>query len=173
MLIQEALKEFQNRPDWIVHPSKGLPLLSDDPRAPEVTIPGDVLRFYDECGGLENVPRIDVDVALEIVSPGYFKWAVKRILGASLDRQEAGFRGERDWKWYVIGYGYTDEYFFIDLSPERYEYCYFTDFYFFGQKGRTPVVATSFHELLQYFLEAAENGQQRFWEGKNFGDAYD
>jgi hypothetical protein len=113
-------------------------------------------------------------VDFTIVSADEFSWAVARILGAFTDQRAFdAMEGNRAWYWYIIGCTGTDEYFVIDLAPERYERCYYTHLYLFGQRGSTPVMATSFQDLLQRLYRAAEDDDPRYWERESLGDAYD
>lgn len=156
----------------IYYPPSGMPALSNDPRAPQVTIPEEILQFYRLCGGLESVIRRDEDLFLSIVPPNKFSWTVKEILGASLSKQQELIKDNIGWNWYTIGRGDTDEYFVVDLAPERFGHCYFVQFYFFLQQGWTPRVALSFQELLEQFLKAAFVGENWSWKNTGLGDAY-
>lgn len=173
MNIQELVLRFQSNPNWIVHPPRGLPQLSSDPRAPNARIPDEVLRFYELCGGLKSVPRPESDVAFEIVSPDSFRWAIAAIVGRYSEQEYIAFRNNRAWYWYILGYSLTDEYFMIDLAPERYGRCYYVYFYFFGQPGGAPIVGLSFEDLLERFYKAVEEDDPMYWEHEKLGDAYD
>jgi hypothetical protein len=167
MEMQQLIMEFSRSPKWTVRPSKGLPELSKDERAPFVTIPDEMLQFYELCDGLECSTRF-----LSIAPPDEFHWAVKWILRRSFDSQVAAFKDQREWYWYVVGCG-TDQYFVVDLAPERHGHCYFTELYFFGQRGWAPIVAVSFQGLLRQLYEAANAGEDWSWNDAKLGDAYD
>src|SRR5688572_16351887 len=109
---------------------------------------------------METDIQRDEDLFLSIVSPRNFQWATKLILGDSFEKQMQSFDGEIEWFWYIIGRGDTDEYFVIDLAPERYGRCYYVSFSFFGQMGRTPIIAHSFTELLKVLYQAAQVGEE-------------
>ncbi len=172
MDIQSLVLRFRRSRKWIFSEPSGLPQLSHDPRAPNVSIPEEVLRFYELCGGLETDPDWDSDVAYAIVPPNDFKWAIARIVGRYPEQFDA-LRNNRAWYWYVIGAWSTEEYFVIDLASERYGRCYYTTFYTFAQPGRTPIVATSFQDLLKRIYEAAARHRPYYWRHARLGDAYD
>lgn len=172
MDMQSLVLRFRKSRRWLVDEPSGLPQLSRDPRAPSVSIPREILQFYELCGGLKTVPRLDSDVVFRIVPPNDFKWAVERIVGRYPAEFEA-LKHDRAWYWYVIGAWITEEYFVIDLSPERYGRCYYTTFYTFAQPGRTPIVATSFQDLLERIYEAAARDRPYYWRHARLGDAYD
>jgi hypothetical protein len=173
MDIQQIVMEFDRSSKWVVHPPSGLPKPADDARAPDVAIPDEVLRFYESCGGLESVVQEDQDLILSIASPKEFNWALPQVLGRSFEEHFVAPEDEIEWYWYVIGRGDTNEYFVIDLATERYGRCYFAELYFFGQRGRTPIVADSFYGLLQQFYKAASVGENWSWGDAKLGDAYD
>jgi hypothetical protein len=126
------------------------------------------------CGGLKSIVRRDEDLILSVVSPAEFRWAVAEIFGRfGQDKYLTQFEGDRSWYWYLIGRGDTDEFFVIDLAPERYGHCYFAYFYFWGQPGSTPVIAVSFQEFLERFHQAATMGEEWSWRNLRLGDAYD
>jgi hypothetical protein len=173
-MIQELIKQFEESPNWMVYyPSGELPALSNAPRAPQVTIPEEILQFYKLCGGLESVIQRDEDLDLSIVPPDKFSWTVKELLRTSLIKQQEVVKNNIGWNWYTIGRAGTNRYFVVDLAPERFGHCYLVQFYFFLQRGRIPVVALSFQELLEQFLRAALVGENWSWENTGLGDAYD
>lgn len=173
MDMQGLTRQFIQSRNWTVSQPKGFPQPSPDPLAPRVTIPQDVLNFYALCGGLESVINRDEDIFLSVVAPDEVVWAPRAILGHALDQQAEQLRNDILWYWYIIGRGDTDEYFMIDLNPERHEKCYFTTVYFFGQRGWNPIVANSFAGLLESFLQAASVGEDWSWRDESWGDAYE
>lgn len=174
MKISQLIEKFRDSPKWTLFPPTGLPQYSRDIRAPDVRIPDGALRFYELCGGLETIIRGDDELLLSIAPPAEFDWAIGKIFDRfGEDKYVAQFKGDISWHWHLIGYGATDEYLLIDLSPERYERCYLANFYFFGQKGRIPIVATSFEGLLQQLYRATIQGEEWSWNDEGLGDAYD
>lgn len=173
MTITQEIEKFKRSKKWIVHPAQGMPKLSQDPKAPVASIPDDLLQFYSFCSGMETDIQSDDDLFLSIVAPRNFQWAPRLILGDLLEKQVPSFDGGIEWFWYIVGRGDTDEYFVIDLAPERYGRCHYVYFYFFGQKGGTPVIAHSFTELLKVLYHAAKVGEAWRWERLGLGDAYD
>jgi len=175
--MSEELKRFIDRlkkdPAWTVFPSKELPELSSDPRAPQVSLPDDILYFYQLCGGMETNIRSDYDLAIQIVPATGFNWAIKEIIGSLKDSAINDYQDNILWTCYVLASVGTDEYLVIDLAPERYGRCYFTEFYLLGCEGWTPIIAESFLGLLQRLEKAAAEPDKRFWETDNLGDAYD
>lgn len=167
-LIDDLIKDLA----WTVFPPAGTPKPSADPRAPQTVLPDTLLQFYQLCGGMKTNIRSDDDLAVRIVPASSFNWAIKEIIGSLDDDAIEIYRDDILWNCYVIATVGTDEYFVIDLAPERYERCYFTELYFFGHKGWTPIIADSFLELLQRLTKAATGPDKRFWETKNLGDAY-
>lgn len=173
MSIQHILERFEQSPKWTVYPPTGMPKPSEDFLAPKVKIPDEILYFYKLWGGLKSVIEVDEDLILSVVPPQEFSWAVRKLLGNTLEKQLSAQKEDRAWYWYVIGQGDTDEYFVIDLAPERYGHCYFSKFYFFEQPGWTPVVATSFSGFLHNLYEASLVGETWSWQKLALGDAYD
>ena len=173
MTIAKLITKFNESSQWIVTAPAGVPSLSRNPIAPNGDIPNSVFQFYSLCGGLKSVIQYDEDIFLSIEPPQGFSWAVEKILGQSFQKQVDAYREHRSWFWYVIGRSNIDQYFVIDLAPERFGYCYYTELYFFAQKGRTPVIGTSFLDLLERFYEAVKVGEDWSWESSDYGDAFD
>lgn len=171
--LQRLIERLKKDPAWTVFPPEDMPEPSNDPRAPHVSFPDDVLSFYRLCGGMETNIRTDYDLAVQIVPATGFNWAIKAIIGSINDDDIEIYRDDVLWNCYIIASVGTDEYFVVDLTPERYERCYFTELYFFGHKGWTPIIANSFYGLLQRLEKAAAEPDKRFWESNNLGDAYD
>jgi hypothetical protein len=131
------------------------------------------LDFYKLCGGLQSVVVHDGDLILSVASPQEFSWALPTILDEAFESSYAAFQEHRSRYWYLVGRGDTDQYFAIDLSTSRYGYCYFINLYFFGQPGRTPIIADSFSSFLNVLYAAAERGEGWSWYNLKLGDAFD
>ncbi len=172
VIMQELITQFVESPKWIVYPPNGMPSLSNDTLAPKISIPEEILQFYELCGGLESVIQNDEDLFLSIGAANKFTWAVKKILSNTYVREYKALKDDMAWNWYVIGSSGTDKYFVVDPAPERFGHCYFTELYFFTQPGWTPVVAKSFQGLLRQFLKAVNVGENWSWENTGLGDAY-
>lgn len=171
MNLAYLITQFRSRHRWIVKQSSTVQLLSSTLHDPQLTIPKSLIEFYNLCSGIENTVYQDEDLFLSIVPPEEFKWVPEVILGNALKKLRSGIEEEIFWNWYIIGRGDTDEYFAIDLAPERSGRCYFFNFYFFGQKNTMSIVANSLAELLQVFLEAAEVGEPWDWHKLGLGYA--
>lgn len=171
--LKRLLKRLRKDPAWTVFPPKGVPERSSDPRAPHVNLPDDVLTFYQLCGGMESNIRTDDDLDIQIVPSAGFNWAIKEIIGNLYDEDVEIYRDDILWYCYIVASVGTDEYFVIDLAAERYGRCYYTELYFLGRKGWTPIIADSFLGLLRRLEKAVTMQEERFWESDNLGDAYD
>ena len=76
--------------------------------------------------------------------------------------------------WYIIGYGENSQYITIDLSPDRFGWCYDSNWDRHGVPGSNPIIAHSFTELLYHTYKA--KGKNYYWITNEFeskGDAYD
>jgi hypothetical protein len=138
-----------------------------------VLIPEDLLEFYKLCGGLESIVSCDEDLILSVVRPASFSWSLPSVFGEPLESTFPGYENTMFRYWYMLGRGDTDEFFVIDLNPASYGRCYLSYLYYFGQPGRTPIVAGSFSEFLVTLYDAAAKGERWSWDDIGLGDALD
>ncbi len=167
MDMESLIKRIKVTPDCIIYPPSGIPTIQ-----PEHTLPEDVLTFYQLCGGIALYEMSEY--SLHIVPPENFQLANPIILVGLTEEQFRATRNEISWSWYLIGQGESNEYVTIDLHPNRLGRCYYSFWDRHAMKGYSPVIATSFTDLLIRMLD--NRGQEWYWEQADFeslGDAYD
>jgi antitoxin YokJ len=132
----------------------------------------DIKLFYKLCGGLMLFE--DADYPVQIVSPQNFIQSNSMIMIGLSQEQMDLIKNEPSWSWYIIGLGDSGEYISIDLDPVRLGRCYYSFWDTHAMKGYSPIIATSFSELLERLIE--NRGEGRYWEQPSYaslGDAYD
>ncbi|QYR24100.1 SMI1/KNR4 family protein [Paenibacillus sp. sptzw28] len=159
-LIDQLISRISLIKDCEVLLSEGLPVTNSTH-----ILPSDVQEFYKLCGGVNLYKGSDYSIS--IVRPEEFVLSSHVILGEIYEDDISSH-------WYVIGKGGTSEYISIDLAPERYGRCYDSFAETFGLAGDSPIIASSFTELLKRLID--NKGERYYWLDDNFipiGDAYD
>lgn len=148
--ILELIKTFDG---CHIHPERGLPEISSAHVFPE-----DLISFYQACGGLSLF--VNSLYPIYLVKPEDCVVA-NTIFFRNVDPEEvAKTHNHISWSWYIIAKGDdTDQVFTIDLDQERLGWCY--DSNFFLHPGNSPIIATSFTELLTKFVSS--RGKSEFW----------
>lgn len=160
MNLSELLAEIDATPGCAVLPASGVPVVAEGH-----TLPPDLKRFYELCGGVDLFH--DSEYATSIVPSQEFTAANPVIIGGQDESDISS-------SWYIVGSSGGTEYLTIDLSRERLGRCYdsFSDRH--GVAGSCPIIATSFTDLLtRLFLN---RGEYWYWLRDDFqpnGDAYD
>jgi len=167
MSLENLLHRMQATPGCKIYPPTGLPVIGELHRLPD-----DLRDFYQLCGGIslsENTPY-----SVTIVPPGKCVLANPMILGEEVAEQVR--RTERDdisWSWYSIAVYGNGDYITIDLDHKRSGRCYDSFHETHALRGDTPIVSTSFTELVRSLYES--RGQYWYWLQPDYhssGDAY-
>lgn len=166
MDILTLVNKLEHTPDCSILSPSETPLVK-----PEHILPYDVREFYQLCGGATFFEQSEY--SMRIVSPKNFVLANPIILTGLTEDQFTATKHEISWSWYIVGKGETGEYLLIDLHSERLSRCYYSFWDRHAMRGYSPIIATSFTDLLLRLL--ANRGQQWYWERPDFnlGDAYD
>ncbi len=155
--LVELMESMAGHPNCQMKPPAGMPEIRREHLLPE-----DLQLFYRRCGGLRVIDG-EHEVA-RIVSPLGVIQAWVGIMIMTPDELEM-VREDPSWSWYIIGRGDwgSGHFILVDLDPARLGNYYYTYEYNFSEGRDTPVIATSFFDLLN-----------RMWNsrGKSFNDFY-
>lgn len=160
MDIKTLIDIISTTPDCRVYSPAGLPTIR-----PGHVLPHDLRGFYQMCGGLSLFEKADYSIV--IVPPEGLVLANPVIVGEVYEDDISA-------SWYLIAHDKGGEYLTIDLDSKRLGRCYdsFSDRH--AIVGSSPVIATSFTDLLTRLYE--NKGQHWYWlrpEFKPLSDAYD
>ncbi len=138
----ELMENMSGHPNCQMKPPAGMPEILQ-----EHVLPEDLQLFYRHCGGLRVIDG-EYELA-RIVSP---KKVIQSWVGIGLltpEQLEEG-RGHPSWSWYIIGCGDwgSGHNISVDLNPARLGNYYYGFWDSFAEPGSTPVLATSFFDLL-------------------------
>jgi antitoxin YokJ len=153
MEISGLLTTIANRPDCIIVPPCGLPLI-----APQHRLPSDVYAFYLHCGGLKLFTSAAFPT--EIVAPEKLQLANPVIFNNVSAEDLDATRDDPSWSWYLIGVGPNSQYITIDFHPTRLGQCY--NSFWIKHPGNSEIIAHSFTELLSDLL--ATKGEYYSWD---------
>lgn len=165
-LMQEILSRIKSTPDcYVFPPQQNTFKLPDD-----LPVPLDITLFYNLSNGAVFFSQSEYRI--DIVPIEQFKQANPEIILGLTNEEMQSTINEASWNWYIIGKGDTGEYIVIDLHPQRLGYCYYGFWDSYAMKGHTPIIASTFSELLLRLLQ--NQGQSRYWEAEGFlqVDAY-
>ena len=168
-VMGRLLGEIATRSGCRVLPSTGLPLLPVN-----LTLPDDVRRFYERCGGLMLFAQ--ATFPWRVSGPHELVAASPRLLTPTLAAELAATDPtELTNSCYIIGTGgdgrATEPHIVIDLHPDRAGRCYEVFWDTYGLVGDMPIVALDVVELLARLL--ATDGERATLPGPHHGDAYD
>jgi antitoxin YokJ len=163
-MMAELLVRISATSGCLVHRAAGFPEV-----LPEYVIPNDLREFYGLCGGVALF--LEADYLVTISAPHELV-----LSNPAIRRNRAIDIGEVDISdsWHVIGRSGEEEYFSIDLAPDRLGRCYDSLPEIHAVAGSSAIIATSFTDLLERFL--ANHGEHWYWEEPDWdslGDAYD
>ncbi|WP_022803290.1 SMI1/KNR4 family protein [Deinococcus ficus] len=146
---------LQRRSDCVLHPSRGLPELTEGH-----SLPPDLREFYTLCGGASL--HEDADHSCELRAPENFKQANAVIL-SELTAQDQHAHLPPDhcsWGWYILAeFGTPSELIAINCSSPQEGICYRCGWVTYPNPRQ--VAAPSFTALLQRLV--ADEGRT-FWE---------
>jgi antitoxin YokJ len=151
------LHAIQAIPTCTVYPISGMPLVGADH-----TLPDDLRRFYELCGGVELFSESPFPIT--VVPPKGLVLANPVILTGVSDEDLAATKADRSWSWYIVGQGENSQYITIDLNPVRLGQCY--DSLWDRHPGNSPLIARSFTELLTRLIEC--QGEYYYWTEPDF-----
>lgn len=157
MTIEDLLLEAMTTSGCVVLPSDGVPQVP----AP---LPSDLAAFYALCGGAALFQGSEY--SLSISGPQELVPASQEVIGEWP-------LGDVSDSWYVIARDDHREVISIDLSPTGRGRCYDSHHEVHGIAGSSPVVASSFTDLLTRVLRSGGTGA--WWLREDFedlGDAY-
>lgn len=140
-------------------PPSGLPVIRAQDR-----LPGDLLEFYQLCGGVHLFD--DGEYPIRIVEPEGFAKSNPEIVGMECPEDISD-------SWYIVARGGGEEAISVDCNPDRLGRCYDSFWDRHGVAGDCAVVALSFTELLRRLFSA--QGGYWYWlveGGVGHGDAY-
>jgi antitoxin YokJ len=165
--MKELLKIIAFTSDCVVHPARGLPVLSQGyPLLPELQ------EFYTLCGGITFYSS--AGYSLNIVPPEEFVPANTKMFFEAAQTDLDKLAGDRSTFWHIIGKVEDFHYIVIDLEDKhlgRFYDCFWDNY---AMPGYMPVVALSLYDLLNNLY--ANQGEYWFWLRSGFlslGDAYD
>jgi antitoxin YokJ len=157
--IATLVNQIRSHPDCVVLPPSGLPTL-----LPGHILPADLRYFYEVTGG---ATLFDSEPSPNIILPSeQVELTSLAVLGDVLE-------GDISASWYALVFDGNGDYLSIDCHPERLGRCYDTFHETFASPGSTPIIATSFTELLVRLLQGG--GRYQYWVAEGFqplGDAY-
>jgi antitoxin YokJ len=160
MNINAVIRLLAGTPDCRLLPATGLPRTKSNVKLPE-----DLLIFYHAAGGavlFESAPFPHY-----IVRPEALVLANPVIVGQLCPDDISS-------SWYTLAHDGNGDFLTIDLASERIGRCHDSFHETHGLIGQTPVIATSFSDLLSRLL--ANRGGRPYWlkpEFKSLGDAYE
>jgi hypothetical protein len=158
--INHILKKFSDDPRIeIFPPNSSLPVLPGN-----LSYPPDLVEFYQLCGGAKLFSPQSDNISFTLLPPSEIKQTNMVIVGSACDDDISS-------SWYVICKTDNNDYISIDLSIERSGRCYDSNHEVHAVAGSCPIIALSFKELILSIY--ASNGDDIFWRGKDYGDAYD
>ena len=106
-------------------------------------------------------------LSFEVVEPSGFRRANPIIVGETEEEDISS-------SWYIVGRGGSQEYVTVDLAEARVGRCYDSFWDRHAVAGSSPVIATSFTDLLDRMY--SNEGRHWYWlspEFQSLGDAYD
>jgi antitoxin YokJ len=160
MTIDDQLAEIAADAACRVREPEGEPRLE-----PEHTLPPDVRRFYQLCGGVDFFPNRDYP--LFVLPPREVVLANPIIVGQRIE-------GDRSGSWYLLVHDGNGDYLTLDCGSLRTGWCYDSFHETHGLVRQTSVIARSLSELLERCY--ANCGVYPYWLRADFvslGDAYD
>lgn len=168
MLIEEIVTRIKTLPNCTVLPPSGLPRTNE-----EHALTDEIIRFYELCGGVTLFK--DAPYSVRILPPDEVKQATpifwdNEIIEAAQESIE--FKVSSGW--YVIVDLDESNYLSVDLNRKRLGRCYQTFWDSYAVIGETPIVASSFSDLLERLLKS--QGDYWYFLKEDFislGDAYD
>jgi antitoxin YokJ len=159
--ISELLGRVSQTADCSISAPTPVPVVP--PRG--LALPDDLAEFYQLCGGLSLFASSAY--AVEILPPDMVVPANIAILGEE-------FPDDRSSQWVTVAALPNGDFISLDLDRDRLGRCYDSSHEVHGVVGSCAIVANSFSQLLESFLNA--NGGYWFWLEEDFsylGDAYD
>jgi hypothetical protein len=170
--VEVLLERLRTTPGCVVRPPRGQPELR-----PGLALPGDLVSFYELCGGVLLSARaalpLRVSGADELV-PAAPRLLTEELAASELEADPSSVVSTC----FVIvdngTGGATDRHVVIDLHPARLGRCYETFWDRFGLAGDMPVVAAAFGDLLAGLTARANAGvDDLLSDWPTLGDAYD
>ncbi|WNS46925.1 SMI1/KNR4 family protein [Paenibacillus sp. MMS20-IR301] len=157
--VTELIQQISGLPDCKVISASGLPVTEG------YSLPADVRRFYELCGGMQLF--VSKNYHCQIVPPDEFVLSNPVIIGEVVEDDITS-------DWFIVAHDGNGDYLSIDLHPQRLGKCYDSFWDRHGVVGECQVVARSFTELLNQLVQ--NNGERWYWLDEDFpplGDAYD
>ena len=160
MSIEDIIARIADTPDCFVRPVAGKPSVAEP-----YSLPDDLARFYDLCGGV--VLYENAGCSTSVVPPQEVVPANPVIRGEAIE-------GDISETWFILADDLNGDYFTIDLNHKRLGLCCdsFSDSH--AQPGDTKIVAKTFTDFLLSMLD--NKGQHWYFlqpEFESLGDAYD
>jgi antitoxin YokJ len=158
--IVQVLAQIAATKACLLLPPAGQPSLP-----PGTPLPADLGAFYSEAGGARLFAG--AEYPFTILGPSFVAPTNLRLLGHAKT-------GDISDHWFTIAEDGNGDFLSIDLSASRLGRCYDSFHETHGVVGSTPIIATSFTELLCRLL--ANGGTHPYWLASDFsslGDAYD
>lgn len=168
MIIDELVTRIRTLPNCTVLSPSGLPRTNE-----EHGLPDEIIRFYELCGGVTLFE--DAPYSVKILQPDEVRQTIpifwdEEIMEAA--RESIEFKVSSGW--YVIADLHDSNFLSVDLNRNRLGRCYQTFWDSYAVIGETPIVASSFSDLLERLLE--NQGDYWYFLRDDFvplGDAYD
>lgn len=164
----DLLGKMSNHPNCLMKPSAGMPEIR-----PGHVLPEDLQLFYRHCGGLRVIDG--EEEWARIVAPDEVIQSWAGICFLTPEELEEG-RDCPSWSWYVIGCGErgTGHHISVDLDPTRVGNYYYGFWDSFAEKGSSPVVATSFFDLVdRMWTSRGKSFNPHEPEFRSLGDFYE
>ncbi len=139
-------------------------------------LPSDLTEFYSLCGGVRlletSYNTVNIVMPLEFTNANR-KMFDDDIIQAEIDKGTYGDEISRHW--FIIADLFNSNYIVIDLSEERFGLCYTAFHETYPEEGSCSIIARSFTELLEHFVNTDPNSDYFYFEENftDYGDAYD
>lgn len=126
-----------------------------------INIPTDLKEFYQYCNGVELF--IDSEYPYRILGIEEIIRTDLSVLGELIECGDSI-------SWYNIAEDYNGDFLSIDLSCEKFGWCYDSFYETYGLINDMPIIAKSFKELL--FRLYSNKGNYPYWKLNEFDKIY-
>ena len=160
MDLDKCLERLAGSDEHLLKPPSGIPSIPAT-----VQLPDDVRAFYERAGGAMLFQQRDFSI--EVVPAAEFVRAnpIIRLCDGEYDIS---------FDWFIIARSGRTQYVTIDCNPQRLGHCYDSFWDVHALRGDSRVIAVSFTEFLDRFLNNTDDIW--YWTRDDFvphGDAYD
>lgn len=167
--MKKILESLNDVKDKKIYSSKGLPKIKT-----KHEIKGEIKEYFEQFGGIELFPNKKSPVTLVNkkqfvpMNDNFYTKENKKMF----KEEEEDYEEWISHNWYALADIENGNYIAIDLSPERYGYCYLAEWEVYVLRNENPIIALSLKEFIERTIET--KGKKYYWEEKDFksyGDA--